>query len=234
MKKKLIIVGTGQWSKDLKAFVDRYELFDVVGYAVEKEYFQSVEIGGAPVYPLEELERHIDRSSVYVFETVSGFHYLNRARERIYGYLLKGGYKIPNIISPKATVLSEKLGLGNWIRDYAYLDYGSSIGSNNFIDNYVYIGHYTRLGSHIFMTAKSLVAGNSSIGDRTFVGVGANVFSNVNVGYKCIIGAGTNIKGDIAPCSGVKVSSELCEIKQYSEDMVEEKLKPVSLHRSPV
>ena len=46
MEKKLIIVGTGQWAKDLKAFVDRDGLFNVVGYAVEKEYLQSVEIGG--------------------------------------------------------------------------------------------------------------------------------------------------------------------------------------------
>ena len=94
---------------------------------------------------------------------------------------MEGGFKIPNIISPKATVLAERLGMGNWIRDYAYLDYGYSIGANNFIDNYVYIGHYTRLGSHIFMTAKSLIAGNSSIGDRTLVAVPANVFSNVDV-----------------------------------------------------
>lgn len=46
MKNKLVIVGTGQWSQDLKAFVDRYEMFDIVGYAVEKQYYQNAVLGG--------------------------------------------------------------------------------------------------------------------------------------------------------------------------------------------
>lgn len=174
----------------------------------------------------------MDKSSVYVFETLSGFHYLNRERERVYNFLSEKGFKIPNIISPAATVLAKELGTGNWIRDNAYLDYGSQIGVNNFIDNYVYIGHYSKLGSHIFMAAKSMVAGNSSIGNRTFVGVGANIFNDVCVGDKCIIGGGTIIKRNIPPCSRVKALHEMCDIKQYDEDGIENKLKPGDLHHA--
>lgn len=186
--KKIVIVGMGETSRDVRFFIERYQLFEVAGYAVNSEYISGAEQNGLPVFALEKLEQYIDKNKVGLYIAISEFQYLNREKRRVYTELKERGFSFPNLISPKATILTNEIGEGNWICDFAYLDFQTRIGSNCVLRNYAYVGHYAMVGSHNFLGARSMVGGNSMIGDQCFVGINATIFNNIHVGNKCLIG----------------------------------------------
>ncbi len=225
--KKLIIVGMGQLSQDVKFFVERYNLFEVVGYAINKEYITKKENEGLPVYAIEDLENEVDVNDVYLYIAISWFHYLNRDRKLAYQYLKSKGFKFANLISPKAEILTDSIGEGNWIGDFVYLDFRTEIGSNNVLRNYAYVGHYSKIGDHCFIGAKTLIGGNSSIGNQNFIGISATVFNDVVTGDKCIVGATAVAKKSLPNYTVCKISNTFLDIKQYTEDTIEDKIMPL-------
>lgn len=231
-KEKLIIVGTGQLSNDVRFFVERYQLFDIVGYTINEEYIKDDTYKGLPVYPMERLEEYVDKDDVKFYISISWFHYLNRARESAFLFLKEKGFKAANLISPHATVLTDDIGEGNWICDFAYLDFSTTVGCNNVFRNYAYLGHYARVGDHSFLGAKSLIGGNSKIGNRCFIGIAATVFNDVKIGNKCIVGGAAVAKYHLPDFSICKIANDSIFIKQYNEETIDNKLMPVSEYRA--
>ena len=86
------------------------------------------------------------------------------------------------------------------------------------------IGDNTVIHDHCFFGAKSTIGGGSVIGDQTFVGLGCTVFDDTKIGRKCILGACTAVKRNVPDCSLYKTSSADIVIKQYDEDVIENKL----------
>lgn len=225
--KKLIIVGTGQLSQDVRFFVERYNLFDIVGYAINKEYISENVYEGLPIHSIEDLEKEVDANDVYLYIAISWFHYLNRERRKAYELLKNKGFRFANLISPKAEILTEDIGEGNWICDFVYLDFKTQIGSNNVFRNYAYVGHYSQIGSHCFIGAKSLIGGNSSIGDQNFIGIASTVFNDVVTGDKCVVGGTAVVKKSLPDYSVCKISNSVIDIKQYTADEIEKKIMPL-------
>lgn len=226
MAEKLVIVGIGETSQDIRFFIERYQLFEVVGYAVNREYITGTQWNGLPVYALEELEQHIDRNKVGLYVAISEFQHLNREKRRVYTELKERGFFFPNLVSPKATVLTDEIGDGNWICDFAYLDFQTRIGSNCVLRNYAYVGHYARIGSHNFLGAKSMIGGNTVMDDQCFVGINATIFNNVHVGSKCLIGGSAVVKKSMPDFSRCRVVSSTMEYTQFDETEIEDKLLP--------
>ncbi|MBQ7154912.1 MAG: hypothetical protein IJR85_05095 [Synergistaceae bacterium] len=53
--KRLVIVGTSTTAEHLYSFVKAHDLFDVKGFAVNRQYRNKEEYLGLPVYELENL-----------------------------------------------------------------------------------------------------------------------------------------------------------------------------------
>lgn len=223
---KIVIVGVGETSQDIRFFIERYQLFEIAGYAANKKYISSTQQDGLPVYALEELEQHIDKRKIGLFVAISQFQHLNREKRRVYTELKERGFSFPNLISPKASVLTDEIGDGNWICDFAYLDFHTQIGSNCVLRNYAYVGHYARIGSHNFLGAKSLVGGASIIKDQCFVGINATIFNNIHVGSKCLIGGGAVVKKSMPDFSRCRIISNTMEYTQFNETEIEGKFFP--------
>ena len=66
MKDKIVIVGMGKVSVEVRRFIEHYDLFDCIGYSVHKAYMNGTEHMGLPVYPLEELDKYIDKEKVEI------------------------------------------------------------------------------------------------------------------------------------------------------------------------
>lgn len=226
MAEKLVLVGMGETSQDVRFFIERYQLFEVAGYAVNREYISNKRQDGLPVYALEELEQYIDKKKVGLFVAISQFQHLNREKRRVYTELKERGFFFPNLISPKATILTDEIGDGNWICDFVYLDFRTRIGSNCVFRNYAYVGHYARIESHNFLGAKSIIGGASIIEDQCFVGINATVFNNVHVGSKCLIGGGAVVKKSMPDFSRCRVAGDTMEYTQFGEAEIEDKFLP--------
>lgn len=224
----LIIVGTGDRSKDVKNFVERYKLFNIVGYACSKEYVESSKkkLPNENVYFLDELDKYFDKSSIKLFVAISHFQYLNRDRRNIFNRLKNDGWHFATLIFPTATLASTSIGEGSWIMDDAYIGVDVIIGENTVVGVKSVIAHYNKIGNHIYIAPNSTILGNVDIGDSCFVGSRSLIFNNVKVGEKCLIGGGTIIKRNLPSYCHIKLPDDVVIIRQFDSESIEMKLIP--------
>lgn len=223
MKEKLIIVGLGTNARHVYEFVKYYDLYEIVGFAVNNIYKTSDNFYGLPVYSLENLTKEYGSNDFVVFVALLWNH-LNRDRKQLYDYCKSKGYKMVNLISPKSVIKGDILGDNCWVHDFVIIQNYAKLESDIAIMAYSLIGADTHVSSHCFFGARSVLGGNSIIGEQSFVGINATVFDDTTIGKKCIIGACTAVKRNMPDFSKYVTKTEDIIIKQYSEGEIEDKL----------
>lgn len=221
-KEKIIIVGTSVTAKHVYDFVTSYDLYEVEAFAVDSKYKESDMYEGLPVYPLEDLDKYIDKSKIKLFIAIL-WNRLNADRRDIYLRLKGQGYSFVNIISPKASVRGTIQGDNCWIHDFVVIQKGAVIRNNTAIMAMALVGADVIMGDHCFMGAKSVVAGGSTVGEQCFIGINCTIFDDTSVGNKCILGACTVVKRNVPDCSLIKTASDLL-VEQYRPEEIENKL----------
>ena len=221
--KNLIIIGISETAWRAFVFVERYKLFNIIGFAADKQYIKEDTYYGKPVYAIEDLPNHMNVKEDYIFVAVLWNH-LNADRRNLYERMKSYNiYKFASLVSPLASVFGI-IGENCWIRDFVVIQEDVHIGNNVFIKDCVIIGHRTIVKDHCFCGIKSTVCGSCIIGEQTYVGANALIFDCTTIGDKCLIGAGTNIKRDVPAYTRVKVLTELSqETRTYAPDEIEGK-----------
>lgn len=223
----LVIVGISDTADRIIRFVERYNLFHVLGCTVNKEYMPKTGmaiVGGQErkVYPLEELDQYIDKKNDLLFVAVL-WNRLNADRRKLYQKVKDMGYKLANIISPMACVRGEIKGDNCWISDGVFLQEKTMVGNDVFIMDNAMIGHRSMIEDHVFVTIRATICGSVTIGEQSYIGANSAVFDEVKIGKKCLIGGATIVKRNIPDFSVVKVPNDTMVIKQYSEEVIESK-----------
>lgn len=218
----LIIVGIGTNARHAFEFVKMYNLYNIIGFAVSSRFYSENEFLGLPVYKLENLKETL-KIKFRVFVALL-WNKLNKDRKNLFEYCEKAGLEFANLISPHSIIRSSSsIGRNCWIHDFAIIQNNSIIGDNVPIMAYSLIGADCKVGSHCFFGAKSVLGGGSTIGEQSFIGINATVFDDTIIGIKCIIGACSIVKRNMADFTKIISSSDLI-IKQYSEEVIEDKL----------
>jgi len=220
---KLVIVGLSATSRLALSFVNSHKLFDVIGFAVNKQYKETDEFCNLPVFSLEDLNEEVGSDNFMVFVALLWNH-LNGDRRKVYEYCKNKGYRMANLVSPLAVVRSEISGDNNWIHDHVVIQNNTVIGSDIAIMQGSLIGADAVVESHCFFGAHSILAGGCTIGEQSFVGLHATVFDDTHIGKKCIIGACTAVKRNMPDYSKYITPSDSIVIKQYTADEIENKL----------
>lgn len=102
--KNLIIIGISETAWRIYMFVERYKLYNVIGFAADKQYIKESSYCGKPVYAIEDLPNHIDVKNDYIFVAILWNH-LNADRRRLYEKMKSYNlYKFATLISPLASV----------------------------------------------------------------------------------------------------------------------------------
>lgn len=174
------------------------------------------------VFPLEELDKYIDKEKDLLFVAVL-WNRLNADRLNLYQKVKDMGFKLANIISPMACVRGEIKGDNCWISDGVFLQERTIIGSDVFIMDNAMIGHRSNIEDHVFVTIRATICGSVIIGEQSYIGANATVFDEVKIGKKCLIGGATIVKRNVPDYSIVKVPGDTMIIKQYPEDVIESK-----------
>lgn len=219
---KLIIVGTSTNARHVYEFVKDYNLFDIIGFAVNEKYRVSNSFKGLPVYSLETLDTFFDKNEIKLFVAVLWNH-LNADRRNIYETLSKEGWQFANLISPKSSIRGVIKGTNVWVHDNVVIQNDAIIGNNVAIMAFTIIGAESVIEDHCFFGARSTLGGESRIGEQSFIGINCTVFDGTTVGKKCILGACTAIKRNVPDFTLCKTSIEY-QMKQYAEDEIENKL----------
>lgn len=97
--KNLVIVGISDTADRIARFVERYSLYNIIGCTVNKEYIPEggmAEVGGVnrKVFPLEELDKFIDKENDLLFVAVL-WNRLNADRRYLYEKLNRWDIILP-------------------------------------------------------------------------------------------------------------------------------------------
>lgn len=225
--KNLVIVGISDTADRIARFVERYSLYNIIGCTVNKEYVPEggmAEVGGQnrKVFPLEELDKFIDKENDLLFVAVL-WNRLNADRRYLYEKVKLMGYHFANIISPNAQVRGELLGDNCWICDGVIVQEHVKFGNDIFVMDNAMVGHWTMVSDHVFIAIRATVCGAVDIGEQCYIGANATAFDEVHIGKKCLIGGATVVKRSVPDFSVVKIPSDTMIIKQYPEDVIESK-----------
>ena len=220
---KLVIIGTSIAASNIYKFVEKYKLYDVLGFAVNREYRTVDSYLGKVVYNIENLSEVIDKSKDYIFVAIQ-WNRLNADRRKVYERLKSEGYRFANLVSPLASINGQLSGDNCWISDFACIDTDAVIGNNVFVKIGACVGDHAIIGDHCFIGAKSMVGGGVQIGEQSFIGLGSVVFDDTNVGKKCIVGAATALKRNLPDFCIYKTCSDNFIIKSCHENEIEQKL----------
>ena len=148
MAEKLMIIGTGANAKHVYSLIKNYDLFEVIGFAVNREYLTNEIFEGLPVYAIEELENVIDKNEVKLFVALL-WNRLNADRKKLYTELKAQGYKFANVISPRASIRGKIVGDNCWIHDFVVIQNDAVIHSNIAIMAYSLIGDMCYLSGKV-------------------------------------------------------------------------------------
>jgi sugar O-acyltransferase (sialic acid O-acetyltransferase NeuD family) len=195
--RKLVLIGDSAFAEVAYEYFTHDSEYEVVAFAVEKDYLKREELFGLPVVPFEELpsrfapERH-------EFYAALVYTQGNSLRTRLYEAAREMGYRPASYVSPRAFVwrnvtLGEHCFIfeGNVIQPFA------RIGSNVVLWSGNHIGHHSAIGDHCFVSSHVVISGFVHIGPSCFLGVNSTFANNLNVGGRCVIGAGALVLGDV-------------------------------------
>lgn len=201
----LIIVGTSTTAITIYDIVNTYNLFNIIGFAVDIEYKKSDYFYDLPIYTIEDITNKKNQGEDFKIFVAVQWNRLNQDRKDIYLRLKDKGFEFANIISPNAIFQGKKeIGVNCWISDNAIIESNVSIGNNCFIKSAALIAHFSIIEDHCFIGATSVVSGGVKICEQTFLGVRTMIYPSLTIGKMCLIGANTIVKKDVPPYSIVK------------------------------
>lgn len=134
-------------------------------------------------------------------------------RIKIYDYLKKIGFTLPNVISQRAIVSARScLGEGVFVSKGSVINAGTRIGNCCIINSNSTIEHDCSIGSFVHVSPGAVICGGVVVGDNTHIGANASIKQYVTIGKDSIIGMGSVVTKNIAsnaicygnPCKYIK------------------------------
>lgn len=194
---KLIIVGDGETAEMAYEYLS--ELYQIIGFAVEKEFKKDDAKFGIPVYSLDEMFSKFNPNEIVCFVAIS-YNQRNKLRERLYLTVKSKNYKCISFIHPSAQVspFIDSLGDNCFILENCVLQRKAKIGDNVIIWSNSTVAHQSTIANHSFLASNTVISGFCAIGERNFIGAGAILKDYITTGDDTLVGAGAVVVKNIS------------------------------------
>jgi sugar O-acyltransferase (sialic acid O-acetyltransferase NeuD family) len=214
--KKLIIVGAGETAEIAYEYFSVDSEFEVVCFAVDKQFIKNKFLAGLPVISLEELEIMFPPNEYWGFVAVSSTK-LNRVRSQLYQDLKNKNYRIASYVSSRAFVWRNvQIGENCFIFEDNTIQPFVKIGDNVVLWSGNHIGHHSVIKDHCFLSSHVVISGFCKVEEYCFLGVNCTVINNTTISKDCFIGARTLIQKDVPPGSVIQdAASEISKVSSY-------------------
>jgi sugar O-acyltransferase (sialic acid O-acetyltransferase NeuD family) len=195
--KKLVVLGDSAFAEIAYEYFTHDSDFEVVAFAVERDYLRRDELFGLPVVAVEDLERRFDPASHWFYAALV-YTQGNALRTRLYEAAKAKGYRPASYVSSQAFVWrNAELGEHCFIFENNVVQPFVKVGRNVVLWSGNHIGHHSRIGDHCFVSSHVVVSGFVEIGASCFLGVNSTFANNLRVGSRCVVGAGALVLADV-------------------------------------
>jgi sugar O-acyltransferase (sialic acid O-acetyltransferase NeuD family) len=196
-RERLVLIGTGAFAQVAYEYFTHDSPYEVVAFAVEREFIEGPELFGVPIVPFDEMAAHFAPKDHHFFVAITYFG-LNKVRARLYQTARDAGYRAASYVSPHAFVWrNAQLGEHCFVFEQAVIQPFVKIGDDVIFWSGCFIGHHSRIGDHCFVAAHSAVNGTASVGAYSFLGANSTIANHVSVAENCIISAGSHVMSDV-------------------------------------
>ena len=196
MAKALIIIGDSSFAEIACEYFSAEDAYDVVAFAVDRQYLRRDSLLGRPVVPLEEITASHSPSAHCAFVALT-YRELNRARARLVARMRGHGYQLVSYVSPRAFVWPNvSIGENCFIFEGNVVQPFVSIGDNVIAWSGNHIGHHSKIANNVFLASHVVISGHVSVGQNTFFGVNATVADQVEIGEDNWVGPNCLITQD--------------------------------------
>jgi sugar O-acyltransferase (sialic acid O-acetyltransferase NeuD family) len=216
--KKIIIFGTGAFSKLAKFYFENTKEYEVIAFTVDRSYLKEEVFQGLPVVPFERILELYPPNEYLMFVAI-GYSKLNRVREEKYYECKELGYDLASYISEHAHYVTKNpVGDNTIIMEGCSIQPFSKIGSNNIFYPSCVVGHDSLVNDHNCFAAGTIIAGHCIIRSNCFIGLNSTIHHGVEVADRNIIGAGaiisrTTMPDEVyLPARSVKIDKKSFEI----------------------
>lgn len=215
----LLIFGIQDLASLAHFYFNRETKHQVVGFVVDKQFKSQETFENKPLYTMDEvIQKHPpDHCDFFVPMTQT---LMGEVRKSLYTRVKEMGYRLPNLISPHATVLGEIEGDNNFIFEDNTIQPFVRIGSNNVLWSGNHIGHHSIIGDHVFITSHVVVSGHVTIGDGSYLGVNSTIRDRVTLAPKTLVGMGAIIGRDTEPNRVYTAPNTKARDNVISEDLI--------------
>jgi sugar O-acyltransferase (sialic acid O-acetyltransferase NeuD family) len=196
-KRKLIVLGDSAFAEIAYEYFTCDSEYEVVGFAVEREFLKRDALFGLPVIAFESLaDRFAPEDHSFFAATV--YTQKNQLRARLYRTAKEQGYRPASYISSRAFVWRNcKIGEHCFIFEHNVVQPFVSLGNNIVLWSGNHIGHHSTVDDNCFVSSHVVISGFCRVGANCFLGVNATIANNLTVGPDCTVGANALILGDV-------------------------------------
>lgn len=194
---KLVIIGDSAFAEVAYEYFTWDSEYEVVAFAVERQYLTRSEFLGLPVVAFEDVQNTYDPGSHHFYAALV-YTQQNKLRTRLYLAAKEKGYTPASYISPRAFIWRDvEIGEHCFIFENNVVQPRVKIGNNVVLWSGNHIGHHSTVRDNCFISSHVVVSGFCEIGESCFMGVNATVANNIVIGPHVLVGAGALVLSDV-------------------------------------
>ena len=200
----MILVGDSVFAQLGYEYFQHDSDYEVVAFAVERQFLARDELFDQPVVAFEDLEKLYPAGDHSVFVALV-FTQFNRLRTRLYQECKRKGYDIASYLSSAARIRpNTRIGEHCFICEHVVIQPFTEVGRNVVIWSGSQICHKCRIGDNTFILPNCMVSDGVTIGQNCIVGANGTVLSDRKIGNDCYLGPATLIENDVPDRSVVE------------------------------
>jgi len=191
--KEILLIGDGGHSKSVIDVIEQEGKFKIAGIIGTAKTIGSDVLG----YEVIGDDLDVDRfSKIYKYAIVAvGQIHTSEKRIKIFSLLMKSGFILPSIISPRSYVSKHAvIGNGSIIMHDAIVNANAVIGDNCIINSKALIEHDSIIHRHCHISTSVTINGNVEVGEGSFIGSGAVTNNSIVIKKNSFIKAGALVK----------------------------------------
>lgn len=170
--KDILLIGGGGHCKAAIDVIEQEGLFNIIGIIDKQEKLGENVLKYEIIGDDSELLLLLKscKNALITIGQIKSPH----PRLKLFNKLLKLGFKLPTIISPRAYISKHSnIGIGSIIMHDAVISAGVEIGDNCIINTKSIIEHGSNIKNHCHISTNAVINGEVILGEGSFIGSGA-------------------------------------------------------------
>ena len=191
--KDIVLIGGGGHCKAVIDVVEQEGRFNIIGI-IDKPALHGKNILGYQIIgndsELNNLVKKCKNALITIGQIRSPL-----SRIKLFDTVLKLGFTLPTIVSPRAYVSQHaSIGIGSIIMHDAVVNASAIIGNNCIINTKSIVEHGSNIGNHCHISTNVVINGDVVVGDGSFIGSGSVTKEGIKIDDNFFVKAGSVVK----------------------------------------